>query len=255
MSTFEGTSTRGEKLHSPGASEFSALAGFRLRFTNGGHKIKRIGVLRDEGLLRINFEDNDGNDPIGYFLRYHELRPDQVIRRETLSGHAAEETRLPLRPPRENAIAVLQGFQLSFLDGEDHEITEIEVDLGLDTEAHIVFRDHEDRTAAFQIALQVLWVDRTTISGTGAFGTTYPTTSGVSTPTRPPGTFGLPAVLRAFRFKYTKGDEYSSDDSHYIETINADLGMSDARASGTLLSMNDGDTDDRSVKRVQLVTL
>ena len=121
MITVTDSDLRGSKYIGEAVPRGAALSGFRFHFENEGHKIKEITALRNESNVHVNFQDNDGNDPYTFFLKYQDLEAaGAAIERREFSGKGSTSTvDLPAMP--EDKVAVIQGFSFK----KDHSDLEI----------------------------------------------------------------------------------------------------------------------------------
>lgn len=102
-----------------------ALAGFNLRFGNGDHKLRRIGVLGEERFVRFALADSNGDDPFNAAARLTAL-PGVRVEQVTADGGGKFEIPLPGRT-RPNATLVLSGFEFRRTDGTDANLRNIAV--------------------------------------------------------------------------------------------------------------------------------
>ncbi|KAF1686849.1 hypothetical protein B1992_05500 [Pseudoxanthomonas broegbernensis] len=102
-----------------------ALAGFDLRFGNGDHKLRRIGVLGEERFVRFALADGNGDDPFNASARLSAL-PGVRVQQVSADGGGKFEIRLPGRAPADSTL-VLSGFQFQRADGTDANLRNIGV--------------------------------------------------------------------------------------------------------------------------------
>jgi len=221
--------------------QFSVLQSFDFNFSNGGHKFKAIELRRSNRLTRINFQDNDGNDPYHASANYYSTWRFSPIFGETITGTCRTSCTRQLRPMAGH-IPVLQGFMLAFTDGNDHQITEMAISLrpiGIASGRHTlqsILRERNDNRP-FRFAAQIVWVPmgniataNWTISHRGRY---------VGNPYRPTGVRG-DAVLKGFTCRYSHRN--GNDDAHYIKQVRFDLGA--AHLNRARIAFHDGDADD-----------
>ena len=102
-----------------------ALAGFELRYGNGDHKLRRIGVMGEDRFVRFSLADSNGDDPFGGRAQLTAL-PGIRVREITAQGGGKFEIPLPGKAPP-NSTLVLSGFEFRRADGTDANIRNIGV--------------------------------------------------------------------------------------------------------------------------------
>ena len=102
-----------------------ALAGFNLRFGNGDHKLRRIGVLGEERFVRFALADSNGDDPFNASARLTSL-PGIKVQQVSADGGGKFEIPLPGRA-QANSTLVLSGFEFRRSDGTDANLRNIGV--------------------------------------------------------------------------------------------------------------------------------
>lgn len=270
MLRVSGHHTSGDRLDSNGitsaaALRDSALAGFRLRFGNGGHQLKRIGVLAEDDAVRFSLEDADGHDPIEYVATFVTFDPADIVRRVILEGSCpGNRADVPLGPGDPASIALLQGFRLSFADGTDHELSTIGIDPEVDTErgrmTQIQLYSHDQPDAGLDHVVQLIWVRRTAFHALG-YRSAGPSTNDLTDAEILDQTDGRGSVIRGFGLHYVRNvrggtaGHLSEPDSHYVARVAVELGPFDPGASTTSVGMDDGDRDDQVWKWISFAVL
>src|SRR5690606_24043462 len=102
-----------------------ALAGFNLRFGNGDHRLRRIGVLGEERFVRFALADSNGDDPFNASARLTSL-PGIKVQQVSADGGGKFEIPLPGRA-QANSTLVLSGFEFRRSDGTDANLRNIGV--------------------------------------------------------------------------------------------------------------------------------
>src|SRR5690606_24525225 len=102
-----------------------ALAGFELRFLNGDHKLRRIGVLGEERFARLALADQNGDDPFRGRVLLTSL-PGAKVQQVTADGGGKFDFRLPGAKPADSTL-VLPGFEFRRADGSDANLRNIAV--------------------------------------------------------------------------------------------------------------------------------
>ncbi|GAB3511239.1 hypothetical protein MNQ95_06705 [Pseudoxanthomonas daejeonensis] len=100
-----------------------ALAGFDLRFGNGDHKLRRIGVLGEERFVRFALADSNGDDPFNGAARLTAL-PGVRVQQVSAEGGGKFEIPLPGRAPADSTL-VLSGFEFRRADGTDANLRNV----------------------------------------------------------------------------------------------------------------------------------
>jgi hypothetical protein len=102
----------------PAPGEVQLLRGFDLKYTNGDHHIRTMGVLPEtDGDLAITFDDRNSDDPMQYLVNLTNVQLPGAIRPPTAGGFCSGGTcTFPLQtPPSSLYIFFLRGFELTFL--------------------------------------------------------------------------------------------------------------------------------------------
>lgn len=73
-------------LNRPSASHVFALSGFRLRFANGDHHLRRVAIFERAGVLHVHFRDENGDDPFTFEVDYVYLPSSAVARFGSIGG-------------------------------------------------------------------------------------------------------------------------------------------------------------------------
>lgn len=102
-----------------------ALAGFELRYLNGDHKLRRLGVLVDERFARLALADQNGDDPFRGRVLLTSL-PGAKVQQVSADGGGKFDIRLPDRAPPDSTL-VLSGFEFRRTDGTDANLRNIAV--------------------------------------------------------------------------------------------------------------------------------
>jgi len=100
-----------------------ALAGFGLRFANGDHKLRRIGVLGEGRFARFALADRNGDDPFNAEVVFTAL-PGIRVQQVSAEGGGKFEIPLPGKAPP-NSTLVLSGFEFRRSDGSDANLRSI----------------------------------------------------------------------------------------------------------------------------------
>ncbi len=237
---------RGSRHIGETVPESAALAGFRFHFENEGHKIKEITALRNDSNVHVNFQDNDGNDPYTFVLKYHDLEAaGAVVEKREFSGKGSTDIAdLPAIP--DQYVAAIQVFSFK------KEQTDVEIHKVGVKRNQIIFSTDKDqidfrRTWSFDYVVQFVLIDREFFSDSGILE--YNSHSSPDT---------LPslensdrsAVITEFEFTYVKGGNADERDSHYLRTCEIDLTKRASsswhtRDHGSWIEFNDGDLDDK----------
>jgi hypothetical protein len=106
-----------------------ALQEFRLWFNNGDHKMRRIGVLHEEGSMRANFSDQNDDDPFRAAASWINV-PGATGGTLTATGGGSFRIQLPPKPP--NTTLVLSGFSFERLSGTDNNLRTISMKINQD---------------------------------------------------------------------------------------------------------------------------
>ena len=110
-----------------------ALSEFRLWFENGDHKMRRIGILHEQGSMRANFSDQNDDDPFRALASWVNV-PDATGGTITATGGGAFSIQLPPKPP--NTTLVLSGFSFERQSGTDNNLRTVSI--GINQEAATV---------------------------------------------------------------------------------------------------------------------
>ena len=107
-----------------------ALSGFSLRFDNGDHKLRRIGVLGQGRFTELALADGNGDDPFTANANYTVFNGGGAGRivTGTVVAEGGGKFEIPLRgnaPP--NSTLVLSGFAFQREDGSDANLRNIGV--------------------------------------------------------------------------------------------------------------------------------
>jgi hypothetical protein len=102
-----------------------ALAGFELRFLNGDHKLRRIGVLGEERFARLALADQNGDDPFSGRVLLTSL-PGIRVQQVSADGGGKFDIPLPGQAPPDSTL-VLSGFEFRRADGTDANLRNIGV--------------------------------------------------------------------------------------------------------------------------------
>lgn len=248
----QGQVRTGEHVPSEAELERSALAGFRLEFLNGSHKLKQAGVLAAGSAVDFRYGDNDGNDPIKYTARYVSFPEADVVAREEFSGeyHTGQRVGFELGSlGRDGAVSFLQGFHVALDDGQDHHISRISVLLDgtgrSDGNTEVAFDVEGGHTVGFRYTVQVIWLREETVWHQFAMGGT-PTKQDVTHRDRPRASLGKQGLLRGFDCRYVKDVRLDGDrsvwrrDAHHVDWFWVDLDGPFRNNRQTNVSMNEG---------------
>jgi hypothetical protein len=148
-----------------------ALAGFRLRFVDGDHQVRRIGVTVSNDAVRGILSDANGRDDIS--LRAH-YRKAPVYRPAAASKQCRGTCTIPIvAPPNDGNFdwqLVLVGFSFDNLGSGDSKVRKLEIRPASDRRSYRVeLRDNG--TFDFKANLQYAWIrgdgltGRTTVTG------------------------------------------------------------------------------------------
>lgn len=107
-----------------------ALSQFRLWFNNGDHKMRRIGVLHEDGSMRANFSDQNDDDPFSAEARWINV-PGATGGIVTATGGGSFKIQLPPKPA--NTTLVLSGFSFERQSGTDNNLRTISMKINQDT--------------------------------------------------------------------------------------------------------------------------
>src|SRR5690606_34130739 len=166
-----------------------ALAGFELRFLNGDHKLRRIGLLGEERFVRMALADQNGDDPFSGRVLLTSL-PGAKVQQVSADGGGKFDIRLPGARPADSTL-VLSGFEFRRADGSDANLRNIAVWLdpergvarvSLTDDQGLDFRGLEASLGAMAASMLVplpgLLETGSVVSGTGAANRAIRQTSG-----------------------------------------------------------------------------
>ena len=114
----------GRAAPQPALDPVYALRGFNLRFQNGDHKLRRIGVLGDGRFVNFALADSNGDDPFtanAEFINLSQGRMGEV------AAMGSGKFDIPLPPIPEGHVPVLAGFEFRRADGTDANVRNIGV--------------------------------------------------------------------------------------------------------------------------------
>lgn len=111
-------------------SSAPALSQFRLWFNNGDHKIRRIGVMHEEGSMRANFSDQNDDDPFRAAATWVNV-PGSTGGVLTATGGGSFKIQLPPKPP--NSTIVISGFSFERQSGTDNNLRTLSLKINQDT--------------------------------------------------------------------------------------------------------------------------
>lgn len=103
-----------------------ALSGFALKFENGDHKLRRIGVIGKDQFTEFALADSNGDDPFNGQARYRFLPAGRTVSKSAYGGGTFE---IPLlaSPDAASKTLVLSGFEFRRADGSDANLRAIGV--------------------------------------------------------------------------------------------------------------------------------
>jgi hypothetical protein len=107
-------------------SSAPALREFRLWFNNGDHKMRRIGMMHEEGALRATFSDQNDDDSFTTLASWVNV-PGATGGTITATGGGVFNVQLPPKPP--NTTLVLSGFAFERLTGTDNNLRTVSIRL------------------------------------------------------------------------------------------------------------------------------
>ena len=108
----------------------SALAGFRFRFNNGDHKLRRIGVLPKDRYASFSLADSNGDDPFSAVASWAVI---SAGRSGSVSASGGGQFEIPLPGGKvAGHKLVLSGFEFRRKDGTDANVRSIGVWLDSD---------------------------------------------------------------------------------------------------------------------------
>ncbi len=106
-------------------SGVSALTGFRLRFDNGDHKLRRIGVLAKDRFASFALSDSNGDDPFSAVASWAIISSG---RSGTVSATGGGQFEIPIPGGKvAGHKLVLSGFEFRRKDGSDANVRAIGV--------------------------------------------------------------------------------------------------------------------------------
>ncbi len=138
----------------------TALQGFNFRFTNGWHKIMRIGALNEGEEVRASFNDDGGEDPFHFEARYIKINWSGLPNRYGLRGDyrevfavdvdaaCAERCSIEIPSASPHHTAVLRGFEFARRGSDDYNVRALSITLLPDRGVADV-RFYDDRNADF----------------------------------------------------------------------------------------------------------
>lgn len=111
-------------------SNAPALSEFRLWFNNGDHKIRKFGILHEQGSMRADFADQNGDDPFRAAATWANVAGSTG---GTISagGSGIFNIQLPAEPP--NTTLVLAGFMFERQNGTDNNLRSVSIKLNQET--------------------------------------------------------------------------------------------------------------------------
>src|SRR5690606_5278331 len=107
----------GQAALEPQLAEGWALAGFQLKFRNGDHKLRRLGVVPEGRFVRFALADQNGDDPFEAGARFTGI-PGVKVQQVVAEGGGKFEIPLPGAAPADSTL-VLSGFEFRRTDGTD----------------------------------------------------------------------------------------------------------------------------------------
>lgn len=187
------------------------LAGFRLRFVDGDHQVRRIGVTASNDAVRGILSDANGRDDISLRANY---RSAPVYRPAAASKQCRGTCTIPVAtPPTDGAgnwELVLVGFSFDNLGGGDSKVRKLEIRPASDRRSYRVeLRDNG--TFDVKATLQYAWIrgdgltGRTTVTGARKAGSHQQTVkmANASTTAR--------MLIAGFSFEFGNGDHNLRD--------------------------------------------
>lgn len=205
-----GTSTvTGSRVVSPGISDNAGMTSFRFGFTNSDHHIKGIRALKSTSGVDVNFQDNDGNDPYKFTLRYNSLGSNvqtATFKNNEYCPGGTCTAKLPLSCDDEH-IFVLTGFSFQY-EKDDHQIKKIAVRRIAD-ELEVTFGDDAQRIP-YSWSAQYAIIPRANVKAATRVSDNNP--NGKISFTRQSGK----AFIQGFSFEFT-------NDKHHLKDFAVDL--------------------------------
>lgn len=203
------------------------LAAFSLRFDNGDHKLRSIGITQGaKRRANAEFADKDNNDPMKMDVIF---RQAPIMKSYSVTQKCRGTCTLAIKPGpggKQWRLA-LRGFRLSRPSGQDSNVRDIAVAPSGDMKSYeVTFKDNG--TFDYTATVQYAWFKTSRPEVPTAYVRARATPSkGLTVKMQPELDYpGL--VLRGFSFRYTKGD-------HHVEGVGVTFGSA---------WMHDGDYGD-----------
>jgi hypothetical protein len=111
-------------------SNAPALSQFRLWFNNGDHKIRKFGVLHEQGSMRADFADQNGDDPFRAAATWMNVAGSTG---GTISAGGSGIFNVQLPPAPANTTLVLSGFMFERQEGTDNNLRSMSIKLNQET--------------------------------------------------------------------------------------------------------------------------
>lgn len=130
LAAMPGLRDSGNAAVAPALPPAYALSGFSLKFDNGDHKLRRIGVLGRGRFTHFALADSNGDDPFSASARYTTFAGPtaQGVVTGQVIAQGGGKFEIPLRGnPPPDATLVLSGFEFQREDGSDANLRSIGV--------------------------------------------------------------------------------------------------------------------------------
>ncbi len=139
------------RLNRPAADSVFVIGWFSVQFHGDAHKLKSLKIRENDGVLSVNFNDDDQDKISIWDLWYTYLPSDAVSLMGTASKGSSNPS--PLSQQLPGRIAVIRGFDLTFAFDEKVGLISVGVDNGVAT-AEISDEEHDkDFTAEVDWAI------------------------------------------------------------------------------------------------------
>lgn len=180
-----------------------ALAGFRLEFIDGDHKVKNLGVTHSHRNVRAAMADNDGNDRFSGRAWYRSIG---MRTHQTEANCAKGRCTIRIQRPRHGEEFVLRGFMFERIGG-DQNIEEIAVEPRPERgDVVIKFADRKTRSDRdVRVKLEYGYIPGSAVSG--SFLQRHSRRRGEQKLELNRRVRGA-AVLQSFSFRFTNGDHH-----------------------------------------------
>lgn len=199
-----------------------------VRFRNGDHHVRSVGLLIDTPRLfetQLYYRDVNSDDPFDYAYRYWDVGPSGIFATSTGTRGCRGTCTVAITRPAGDSVFVLRGFYFSYR-GTDNHLKRVRVSES-GGNLTVSFFDESPSEAAddFDYIVQYAYVPRSRIVTLGTVG-------GGANGSQSKPIAGGTAVIRGFSFGYLSSD-------HHVEELGMAVGGGVATAH-----FNDNNDDD-----------